>query len=298
MARVRFQTRPPDTDNDAPDGTMGFLDHLDELRTRIIRSCIAVAIGMLVAFGFIGRIADFVLGPTLRMLPPGTGLIMTRLGEGLSFYMDVAFLGGVVLAAPFVTYQVWRFIAPGLYPRERRLIVPFITLAASGTLAGALFSHYVLFPSMVAFFGTFDSPRMRLMPRVEDTFALYKNMLIGMVAVFQIPTLVFFLARLRIVTPRFLWRHLRYAVLVSFIAAAVLTPSSDPWNQAVVAAPMIALYLLSIGVAWIVAPRRSDAAARSASRDLKLVFAATVIEQASRRHRSHLQSPRLWRSLR
>jgi sec-independent protein translocase protein TatC len=118
----------------------------------------------------------------------------------------------VVLAAPFVTYQVWRFIAPGLYGREKRLMIPFIALTTLGTLAGALFSHYVLFPSMMAFFWTFDSPRMRLMPRFEDTFELYKNILIGMVLVFQIPTLVFFLARIRLVTARFLWRHIKYAI--------------------------------------------------------------------------------------
>lgn len=286
MAALSFQNRPQEPDGDVPNGTMGFLEHLDELRTRIIRSCIALAIGMLVSFAFVSRIADFVLGPTLRALPPDTNLIMTRFGEGLSFYMDLALLGGVVLAAPFVTYQVWRFIAPGLYVRERRLVFPFIVLATLGTLAGALFSHYVLFPSMVAFFSTFESPRMRLMPRVEDTFGLYKNMLIGMVAVFQIPTLVFFLARLRVVTARFLWRHLRYAVLISFVAAVVLTPSADPWNQAVFAAPMIALYVISIGIAWVVAPRRRDPGGSPTAPHLKLVFAASVIEQASRRHRS------------
>jgi len=197
VAPIHVQKQPQGVDDGAPSGTMGFLEHLDELRTRIIRSCIALAIGMLIAFAFIGRIADFVLGPTLRLLPPGASLIMTRFGEGLSFYMDLALLGGVVVAAPFVTYQVWCFIAPGLYAKEKRLVLPFIILATCGTLAGALFSHYVLFPSMVAFFGTFDSPRMRLMPRVEDTFDLYKNMLIGMMAVFQIPTLVLFLARLQ-----------------------------------------------------------------------------------------------------
>lgn len=286
MAAPSFHTHHDDPDEDAPNGTMAFLEHLDELRTRIIRSCIALGIGMLVSFAFIGRISDFVLGPTLQALPPGTDLIMTRFGEGLSFYMDLALLGGVVLAAPFVAYQVWRFIAPGLYARERQLVIPFLALATLGTLAGALFTHYVLFPSTVAFFSTFDSPRIRLMPRVEDTFGLYKNMLLGMVAVFQIPTLAFFLARLRIVTARFLWRHLQYAVLVSFVAAALLTPSADPWNQAVFAAPMVALYVISIGIAWLVAPRRRDADEPPAPPHLRLVFAAGVIEQAARRHRS------------
>src|SRR6185295_1245776 len=300
MAEAHYRVPPEESDDDVTNGKMGFLEHLDELRTRLIRSCLAIAGGMLVAFVFVDRIADFVLAPTLRMLPPGAGLIMTRPGEGLSFYLDLALIGGVVLAAPFVTYQVWRFIAPGLYGREKRLMIPFIVLTTLGTLAGALFSHYVLFPSMMAFFWTFDSPRMRLMPRVEDTFELYKNMLIGMVAVFQIPTLVFFLARMQLVTARFLWRHIKYAILISFVVAAALTPSADPWNQTVFAAPMIGLYVISIGIAWIVAPRRTSASKnRITSRDLKLVFAATVIDQARRRRdRSHGEFPRLWRSVR
>jgi sec-independent protein translocase protein TatC len=149
---------------------------------------------------------------------------------------------------------------------------------------------------MMAFFGTFDSPRMRFMPRLQDTFELYRNMLIGMVAVFQIPTLVFVLARMRLVTARFLWRHIKYAVLISFIVAAALTPSPDPWNQAVFAAPMIGLYLLSVGLAWIVAPRRQAATNGGHSRELKLVFAATIIDQARRRRdRSPAEYPRIWR---
>jgi len=297
MAEAHSRVPPEESDDDVTNGKMGFLEHLDELRTRLIRSCLAIVVGMLVAFAFVDRIASFVLAPTLRMLPAGASLIMTRPGEGFSFYLDLALIGGVVLAAPFVTYQVWRFIAPGLYGREKRLMIPFIVLTTLGTLAGALFSHYVLFPSMMAFFWTFDSPRMRLMPRVEDTFELYKNMLIGMVAVFQIPTLVFFLARMQLVTARFLWRHIKYAILISFVVAAALTPSADPWNQTVFAAPMIGLYVISIGIAWIVAPRRQSASTnRLTSRDLKLVFAATVIDQARRRREnSHGEFPRLWR---
>lgn len=260
---------------------MGFLEHLDELRNRLIRSCIAVGLGMLVAFMFVDRIAEFVLAPTLRMLPSGASLIFTKPGEGFSFYLDLALIGGVVLAAPFVTYQVWRFIAPGLYAKEKRFVVPFVILTTIGTLGGAAFSHYILFPAMIAFFRTFDSPRMRFVPRVEDTFDLYKNTLIGMVAVFQIPTLVFFLAKMRLVTARLLWRNIKYAILIIFIVAAVLTPSSDPWNQTVFAAPMIAMYLISIGIAWMVGARRGkNTSAGSDANKLRLVFAAAVIDQA------------------
>jgi sec-independent protein translocase protein TatC len=273
------------------EASMGFLDHLDELRKRIIQSCVAIGAGMSIAFLFHDRIADFVLAPTLRMLPAGTNLIFTRPGELFSFYLDLALIGGIVLAAPFVTYQVWRFIAPGLYAKERRFVIPFVLLATAGTLGGALFSHYVLFPAMMGFFQAFRSPRITFMPRIEDTFELYKNTLIAMVAVFQIPTLAFFLAKMRMVTARFLWRNIKYAVLLMFIAGAVLTPSPDPWNQTVFAAPMIAMYLLSIGIVWLVAPKRDeDASPRNGSRNLRLVFAATMIDQA-RKHRESARIP-------
>jgi len=287
MANAQQRLTKEERGDETANATMGFLEHLDELRRRIIRSCAALGVGMLASFLFVDRIADFVLAPTLRMLPPGATLIMTRPGEGFSFYLDLALIGGVVLAAPYVTFQAWRFISPGLYARERRLIVPFILLTTLGTIAGALFSHYLLFPAMMTFFRGFDSPRMRFMPRVEDTFELYKNMMIGMVAVFQIPTLVFFLARMQLVTARFLWRHTQYAIFISFVVAALLTPSPDPWNQTVVALPMIALYVLSIGIAWVVAPtgpgRKPAPPTERASQHLKLVFAATVIDHALRR---------------
>ena len=262
-------------------GTMGFLEHLDELRRRIIACCIALAIGMFAAFFFVDRIADFVLEPMFRVLPEGTTLIMTRPGEGLSFYLDLALLGGFILAAPVITYQVWQFIAPGLYSRERKIAVPIVLLATIGTLAGAAFTLYSLFPSMMFFLQSFDSPRWRFTPTVENTFELYKNMLLGMIVVFQIPTLVLFLARLRLVTARFLWQHIRYAILISFVAAAVLTPSPDPWNQALFAGPMIGLYVIGIGIAFLAFPR-GESAPGPGARNLKLVFAATVLEQARR----------------
>jgi len=261
-------------------GTMGFLDHLDELRTRLIRSCIAVGFGMLVAFLFIDRLADFVLAPTRAALPPGTDLIGTRLGEGFSFYFDVALIGGVIIAAPFVLFQVWRFVAPGLYARERRLVLPFVCVAAVGTIAGFLFAHYWLFPSMVAFLARFSPPGVKVMPTVDNTFGQYKNMVLTMIAVFQLPTLVLFLARMRLVTPRFLWSKIGYAVLIAFIAGALVTPSLDPWNQTLVAGPILVMYVISIGLAWLAAPRGKRT---SITNELRLVFAAVVLEYASRR---------------
>jgi sec-independent protein translocase protein TatC len=297
-ADLRRRAPRRESDDEAASAAMGLLDHLEELRKRIIRACIAVGCGMVVAYFFVFRIGDFVLAPTYRMLPPGSQLVFISPGEAFSFYLDIALIGGAVLASPFVMYQVWGFIAPGLYAKEKRYVVPFVFLTTAGSVSGALFSHYVLFPSMMTFFGSFSSPRMHFMPRVEDTVDLYMKMLLGMVIVFQIPTLVFFLAKMRLVTARFLWRNIGYAILVIFIVAAFLTPSTDPWNQTVFAVPMIALYLVGIVIAWLVAPRtEKDRAARTEPGKLRLVFAATMLDQA-RRHRESLrhERPRGWRS--
>lgn len=257
---------------------MSFLDHLEDLRKRIIHACIALIAGMAISFSVMDRLVSFVFAPTMRALPPGTELISSRPTEGIAVYFDIALMAGLVLAAPFIMYQVWLFVVPALYANEKKLVIPFIALAAIGSVAGAAFSHYVLFPSMMGFFATFTIAAFRFEPRVEYVFELYVRSLIGMVAVFQIPTLAFFLAKLRLVTARFLWGHVRYAVLAIFIAAAVLTPSSDPWNMLIFAAPMLCLYLIGIGVAWLAEPKR-----RSNEAGLRLVFTAAVLDQAWRR---------------
>ena len=272
------QPEPDDEGN----GRMGFLDHLEELRARLIRSCLAIGAGMVVAFIFRDRIAGVVLQPTLDALPHGTSLVATRMGETFAFYLDVALIGGVVIAAPYVLFQVWRFIAPGLHAHERRLAAPFILMAAAGTIAGTLFTHYLLFPSTIEFFARFDSESIKLTPKLEDTFGLYRNMLLGMVAVFQLPTLVFFLSLMHMVTARWLVRHIKYAILVSFIVAALLTASPDPWNQMIMAAPMIALYLVSIVVAWLVGLRNRNAVNADDVSKLRLVVGAAMAEQVRR----------------
>jgi sec-independent protein translocase protein TatC len=258
-ALAKVYVPPPDEREperrDDHHGTMSFLDHLDELRKRILHACYAIGAGMIVAFFFIDRIAAFVLAPARRALPPGVALVYTRPGEGFGFYIEVAMLAGFVFAAPFVVYQLWLFVAPGLYANERRLVVPFVALGSSGLVGGALFGHYVMFPSMMAFFASFHSRDLVFLPQLDDVFRIYTIVVVGMGVVFQIPTVVFFAARMGVVTARWLWRNVKYAILLIFIAAAVLTPSADPWNQIVFAAPMVALYLVSIGIAWLASPR-------------------------------------------
>jgi sec-independent protein translocase protein TatC len=250
--------RPPEPEEDDGPGAadrMSFLEHLDELRKRIINCLLYIAAGVVVAFAFHQQLYDFILEPTRKVLPEGSRLIYTQPGEAFSLHIQIALIAGVVLAAPFIMYQVWRFIAPALYANEKALAIPFVFLSTLGLIAGAAFNHYVAFPYMVMFFGTFNSPELRFLPALDPVWSLYTNFLIAMGITFQMPTLVYFLARMKLVSARFLARHFKYAVLIIFIIAAVITPTGDPGTQTVFAAPMIGLYLLSIAIAWVVGPK-------------------------------------------
>jgi sec-independent protein translocase protein TatC len=248
-------TDPDVFDDEAAGAKMSFLDHLDELRKRLIHSVVAVLVGVGATFYFHNQIYNFVLvEPLRRILPPGSKLIYTEPGEAFSLHLKIALIAGVLTAAPYIMYQVWLFIAPGLYTHEKKMAIPFVLLSTGGAIAGAAFNHYVLYPFMMAFFGGFAGTELLFLPKLDPVFSLYTNFLIACVLIFQIPTVVFFLARMKIVTARFLVRNFKYAVLVTFVASAVITPTGDPGTQTVFALPMIGLYIISIGIAWLVAP--------------------------------------------
>jgi sec-independent protein translocase protein TatC len=252
---------PPDEDDDnSAAGRMSFLEHLDELRKRIVNSAIAIGVCVVLGFAFINRIVDFILAPTRGALPPGVKMIYTEPGEAFSLYIQISLIMGVVLAAPIIMYQVWMFIAPGLYSNEKRLAIPFVLFTTIGFVAGAAFNHYIAFPFMMAFFASFNTPDLAFMPKLDDVFGLYTKMLLGMGVVFQMPTVVFFLAKMKLITARFLISNFKYAFLIIFVVAAVITPTGDMMTQTIFAAPMVALYLLSIGIAWVVGPKRIRAA--------------------------------------
>jgi sec-independent protein translocase protein TatC len=248
--------QPDLEDDEGAGGKMSFLEHLDELRKRIVQSLLGVAIGVGAGFFFINPIVNFILKPTWRVLPSGSRMIYTQPGEAFGLYVQIGLIVGVVLASPWIMYQVWLFIAPGLYANEKKFAVPFVLMSTLGFVAGAAFNHFIVFPFMMSFFASFNTADLIFMPRLEDVFDLYAKMLIGMGLVFQMPTVVFFLAKLRIVTARFLLRNTKYAILVIFVVAAVITPTGDMITQTIFAAPMLGLYGLSILIAWIVTPKR------------------------------------------
>jgi sec-independent protein translocase protein TatC len=263
MGVVPFQKDPDDHDRWSLDdsenegaGKMSFLEHLDELRTRIMYALISLAVGAAIAFIFIQRIYDFVMRPMQAMLPPGGHLIFTQAPEAFMLYIRIGIIAGLIIASPLILFQVWLFVAPALYAKERRFAIPFVLFATIGCVGGAAFGHYVVFPLMWKFFGTFQSDIITFMPRVEDAFGLYIKMVVSMAVVFQMPTIVFFLAKMGVVTARWMLRYFKYAVLVIFIVAAVITPSADMASQMIVGVPMVALYVISIAIAWAFGKKR------------------------------------------
>ncbi len=251
------QPAAEDEELDDSGGKMSFLEHLDELRKRLLVSVIAIAAGFVIALSFIAKIFEFIMRPLYAVLPRGSTFIYTEPAEVFMLYMKAAALVGLFLAAPLVLWQLWLFIAPGLYAHEKRYAIPFVVLSTVCFMAGALFSHYMVFPWTWKFFAGFSTDYMQFTPKVSPTFALYTKLLLAFGLVFQMPTLVYFLARMGVVTHRWLMRQFKFAVLIIFIAAAILTPGPDVVSQSLMAGPMVLLYLISIVIAWVFAKKPS-----------------------------------------
>jgi sec-independent protein translocase protein TatC len=229
---------------------MTFLEHLDELRVRLMHSLGALVVGTIVCWGFHERIFHFLTQP-LRNAYPAVKFITTGPTEAFMMYMKMSFFVGIFLVAPYILYQVWAFIAPGLYAHEKAYAVPFIVAGSLFFLLGGGFGHYILFPTTFKFLYEFAGDDMQFLPKVDEYFEFYSWFLLGLGLVFQIPVIIFVLARIGIVTPGFLMRQFKFAVLVSFIVAAIVTPSADVVNQTLLALPMMGLYLLGVLVAWM-----------------------------------------------
>lgn len=249
-------SEPPGDEEDALDGRMTFLEHLDELRKRITHAVVALLVGFVVATAFSATIERFVYHRLTAEVPGGV-FIYTEPGEGFFLWIKISALAGVLIASPYIMFQLWLFIAPGLYAREKKLAIPFVISSSSLFVAGAAFSHYVLFPAAWKFFAGFGNDFIKFTPRIDPVFGLYVKLMLGMGVVFQMPVLMFVMARLGVVTAGFLLKHIKYAVLIIFIVAAVITPDGSPVSQALVAAPMFVLYLIGILVAWLFGKREN-----------------------------------------
>jgi sec-independent protein translocase protein TatC len=236
---------------------MSFLEHLEELRVRLIHSIAALAVGFGVCWFFREPIFHFLTEP-LRRAYPGIKFITTGPSEALILYMKMAFFVGIFVAAPYILYQVWAFIAPGLYAHEKAYAVPFIVAGSLFFLGGGAFGHFYLFPLTFRFLGEFAGDDMTYMPKVDEYYTFYSWFLLGLGLVFQLPVVIFVLSRIGLVTPAFLMRNFKYAVLIAFVVAAIVTPTPDIVTQSLLALPMIGLYLLGVFVAWAFGRPRTE----------------------------------------
>lgn len=233
---------------------MSFLEHLEELRRRILHALIALIVAFFACWSFAPEIFRLIQAPILSILPPGEKLAFTRLAAPFFLYMKVAFFTAIFVASPFILWQVWRFISPGLYRRERRYAAPFIVFSSLFFVAGGYFGYRVVFPMAAAFFLEMGKDFQQVVT-IDDYFSFASKLILGMGLVFETPILIFFLARLGIVTPKFLLAKFKYAVLIIFIIAAIITPTPDMVTQTALALPMIVLYLLGVGIAALFGKR-------------------------------------------
>lgn len=232
---------------------MPFLDHLEELRWRIIKSVVAIAICAVPCGIFWRQIFDFVMIYPLRNADPRPRLIFTAPAEAILLSFKIALVGGLIAASPVIFYQLWRFVAPGLYKNERVVILPTVFASVLCFLAGIGFSYLVV-PYVINFLARFGAGRMDAMFRTSEYLGFLIRISLAFGLVFELPVVSFILTRLGVLTPRFLVEKLRYAILIMFILAAVLTPP-DIISQVFLAVPLLLLYGISIGVSYLVARR-------------------------------------------
>jgi len=236
---------------------MGFLEHLEELRRRIIWSFASMAIGFCVCFGFHEKLFTWMKNPIIFALKDHhqqINLVYTNPTDPFNLSLKISFIAGVFLTSPFVLYQLWGFIAPGLYRHERRYVAPFMASTVGLFTAGGYFAYRVVYPAALKFLIEY-SPQFTPMITIQEYMSLFLTLVLGLGIVFEMPVLVFFLALFGIVSPGWMVRNFRYAVLGIFVVAGALAPTPDIMNMLVFAAPMLGLYVISIGVAYLVHPK-------------------------------------------
>ncbi len=234
------------------------LEHLVELRTRLVRCLIAVGVGFAASYAFAERLLGILLHPLVEVMPSGSKLIATSLPETFFTVMKLALVAGAFVASPYIFYQLWQFVAPGLYKEERKIIVPVAVSSAVCFVGGALFGYFIVFPFGFKFFVDYASDYITIMPTISAYFSLAVTLLFAFGLIFELPVFIFFLTSLGLVSTKALRKFRRWAILLSFIAAAILTPTPDAVNQLLMAGPMVVLYELGIWVSWFVDKQRIE----------------------------------------
>lgn len=231
-------------------GEMGLLEHLAELRSRLIRAALWAAAGFAACWYYVDPLFDLLVRPLLSVLPEGAHAQYTTLPEAFFARMQIAFIAGLFLVSPAIFYQIWAFVAPGLYAEEKRYVLPIAILSALFFTAGALFCYFIVFPFAFNFFISYSSPEIVITPKISDYLSFVLKLLFAFGLIFEMPIFTLFLARLGIITAAMMRRVRKYAIVIIFILAAILTPP-DVLSQLLMAGPMLLLYEASIFVALI-----------------------------------------------
>ena len=229
----------------ATEDQIPFTAHLEELRKRLIVCFVAVGVGFVAAYGFKEKLFQILTRPLISVMNTQDNLIFTGLPEAFFTYLKVAFLAGLMLAAPVIIYQFWMFVAPGLYDKEKRHLIPIVFLSSVFFLGGALFGYFIVFPFGFKFFLGFATDTIRPLPSMKEYLAFSAKLLLAFGLVFELPLVITFLAKLGIVSVDFLKKNRKYALLLFFVFAAILTPP-DVVTQIMMALPLMVLYEISI----------------------------------------------------
>lgn len=233
---------------------MSLFEHLEELRWRILWSLIALMVAFIPCWMYVDTILEFLKRP-VEKINPDQELVFFGIADAFLLKFKVAALVALFVAIPFLLYQFWRFVAPGLYRRERLYLAPFLLFGTLLFVGGGAFAYYVAFP-MAAKFLLGMAEGFQVILEVQRYFSFLLTMILGLGLMFELPILILILAALGVVTPRFLLRNFRWAVLIIFVVAAIITPTPDVVNLCVFAVPALLLYLLGIGVAFMVEPKQ------------------------------------------
>ena len=234
---------------------MSFLEHLDEFRKRLITCLIYIAVGFVGCWIFHEELYRFIAQPILPYLAGSQKLVFTKPTEAFTLYFKVSFIAALFIVAPLLLHQLWMFIAPGLYRREKRMAVPFVVFSVFLFYGGGAFAYYFVLPAAYKFLLGFGSD-FQPMIKIDEYWDLTSTIILGFGAMFELPVVVAFLSLFGMITPRFLWKNFKYAVLLIFVLAAFLSPTPDAVTQTIYAGPMVILYSISIVISWIFQRRR------------------------------------------
>lgn len=251
---LEAKTGDPEPENES--GKMSFLEHLDELRKRLLHIAAYLAIGLLACWFLSERIYNFLSAPVAKYLPPGQKLVYTQITDPFTVSMKVAFLAGIFLTIPFTLFEVWKFISPGLYRKEKKYVIPFLFCSAVLFVAGGAFCYYIVLPPAFEYLIKKLGSAWTPMITINDYLDFIDMMILGFGLIFEMPIIISFLSIFGLVSASFLWNKFKYAIVGIVILAAVISPTGDALNLMLWSAPMILLYIISIGCAAIFGWRR------------------------------------------